>query len=460
MSGRPDVLSASFRDPRGHVFAHDGVLYRQLNEAHRADYEHLMASGLYDALVGAGELITHVEDDVVLATGSPAAYILRPELVPFVSYPYEWSWSQLRDAALCTLSVQSTALRHGMTLRDASAYNIAFHRGRPVLIDTTSLGLRAPGAPWVAYRQFCQHFLAPLALMSYRDVRLGRLLREYLDGVPLDLAAALLPRRTMARPGLAMHIRLHARSQRRHEDDEEAAAIGSFSDRSFEGLISSLRAAVEGLHEPEGASAWREYYEQADHYSDDAARAKEEIVGRWLEGLRPGSVWDLGANTGRFSRLATAVGADTVAFDLDPFCVEELYREARAAGEERLSVAVMDLTDPSPGLGWANEERSTLPERGTADVALALALVHHLAIAGNVPLPMIADWFANLCRTLIIEFVPRDDVMVRRLLRDREDIFTAYSLEDFEAALGQRFRVLEREAVGDSGRTLFCAERS
>lgn len=460
MSGRSDVLSASFRDPRGHVFVRDGELYRQVNEAHRNDYEHLMRSGLYDALTESGELIPHEEADRALASEPSAAYVLRPERVPFVSYPYEWSWSQLRDAALCTLAVQSAALAHGMTLRDATAYNVAFHRGRPVFIDTTSFGIREPGAPWVAYRQFCQHFLAPLALMSYRDVRLGRLLREYVDGIPLDLAAGLLPRRTMARPGIAMHIRMHARSQRKHEDDDVSASVGGFSDRAFEGLVSSLRSAIEGLNQPEGASAWREYYEQADHYSDAAAHAKEETVGRWLERLRPAMVWDLGANTGRFSRLATDAGAETVAFDLDPFCVEELYREACVHGASHLNVAVMDLTDPSPGLGWANEERSSLPQRGPADVALALALVHHLAIAGNVPLPMITDWFAALCTTLIIEFVPKDDVMVRRLLRDREDIFDAYTPEHFEAALGARFRVLEREAVGDSGRTLYLAERS
>src|SRR6186713_3200958 len=216
MPSAPEAMTASFRDPNGVVYQRDGVLYRQVNEGHRRNYEHLMGSGLYASLVDRNLLIPHEEADLGLALSDGAAFVLQPERVSFISYPYEWSWSQLKAAALLTLSIQSEALQHGMTLRDATAFNVTFHRGTPIFLDTTSLGINEEGQPWVAYRQFCQHFLAPLALMSHRDVRLSMLLRHHLDGVPLDLAATLLPARALARPRLAMHIKLHAGSQRRH----------------------------------------------------------------------------------------------------------------------------------------------------------------------------------------------------------------------------------------------------
>jgi hypothetical protein len=219
VSGGPRAIPASFRDPRGFVFSRDGTLYRQVSREHAADYDHLMRSGLYEALTTDASLISHGEVDAGFALSPDAYKVLQPDFVPFVSYPYEWGFTQLRDAALLTLAVQAAALQHGMVLRDGSAYNVTFHRGKPVFLDTTSLGILEEGQPWIAYRQFCQHFLAPLALMSYRDVRLGQLSRLYLDGVPLDLTNELLPARTKMKAGLMMHVRLHSGAQQRHGSD-------------------------------------------------------------------------------------------------------------------------------------------------------------------------------------------------------------------------------------------------
>ena len=212
-----EVLRSSFRDPGGFLFRREGSLYRQVNRACAEDFQLLESSGLAASLREAGLLIPHVEADVEPPRPDIAFRVIRPEPVPFISYPYEWSFSQLKDAALTTLRIQKIALRHGMILKDASAYNIQFHRGRPVLIDTLSFTRYEEGQPWVAYRQFCQHFLAPLALMAYRDVRLSALLRTEIDGVPLDLAAGLLPWRTRLKPGLLMHLHVHAASQKKYE---------------------------------------------------------------------------------------------------------------------------------------------------------------------------------------------------------------------------------------------------
>ena len=253
----------------------------------------------------------------------------------------------LRDAALATLRIQSLALDHGLSLRDATAYNMTFHRGRPLLLDTTSFETLPEGQPWVAYRQFCQHFLAPLAMMAYRDVRLGQLARVHLDGVPLDLASGLLPGRAVAKPGLGIHLRLHAKSQRKHEADTEAPARARrFSLQGFRGLLDSLRKSVEGLPEPTGASVWGEYYAETDHYTDEALETKGRLVDVWIGERSPRHVWDLGANTGRFARLASRRGIDAVAFDLDPFCVDAAYQGALREGDRHLLPLVMDLDEP------------------------------------------------------------------------------------------------------------------
>jgi len=291
-------IAGSFRDPHGQVFTRGGLVHRLVTAEGARDYEQLMGSGLYDALVSERLLVEHaeVDDPQVHAVDAAVERVLLPAQVPFISYPWEWCPGQLRAAALATLRAQELALDHGMSLRDASAFNVQFLGGRPVLIDTSSFGVRPEGDPWVAYRQFCQHFLAPLALACIVDVRLLGLLRAHLDGLPLDLAATLLPARTKLRPGLAVHLHAHARSQRRHADDPgtRSSARGRFSLQSFRGLVDSLRGAVSGLEWEPQASAWNDYYDAAASYAPAAAQAKESLVGeaarrdRSGHGLGPG----------------------------------------------------------------------------------------------------------------------------------------------------------------------------
>lgn len=455
-----EVSAASFRDPAGFMFTRGSVLYRQVNEIYRSDYDLLMSSGLYNGLVGRGWLVPHEEvDEPAAAEG--AYKILRPQKVDFVSYPYEWAFSQLKDAALLTLDVQLLALEHGLSLKDASAYNVQFSGGQPVLIDTLSFERYEEGRPWVAYRQFCQHFLAPLALMARTDIRLNQLLRTYIDGVPLDLASKLLPRRTRWRPGLAMHIHWHARSQRAHAstDGNRQKRTIKVSRLGLAGLLQGLRKLVGRLNwEPMGTE-WAEYY-QATNYSDAAFEHKQRLVSEYLATVQPRRVWDLGANTGVFSRLASRSGAATVAFDIDPAAVEINYREASNNGEPNLLPLLLDLTNPSPGLGWSGTERDSLRGRGPVDCAMALALIHHLAISNNVPLTNVAAFLAQLCEHLIIEFVPKADSQVRRLLSSREDVFDQYDQPHFEAAFETYFTIIRSERVENTERTLYLMKRS
>jgi len=454
MTAGRDFQPASFRDPSGFLFWHQGQLYRQVNEPYREHYEQLIASGLYRELAAAGSLIEHEECGLELARTPGACAILRPALVPFISYPYEWCFSQLKDAALLTLKIQKTALEYGMSLKDASAYNVQFVKGKPVFIDTLSFEAYPEGRPWVAYRQFCQHFLAPLALMACRDVRLNQLSKLHLDGIPLDLASRLLPARTRFKFSLLSHIHLHSRSQKRYEDKPIKTSLRNLSRFSLLALINSLESAIAGLRWQPRGSEWAEYYEHTN-YSDLASDFKKKLVDEFLQLLSPRRVWDIGANTGIFSRLASARGIPTVALDIDPAAVEKNYRQCRLHGDDFLLPLVGDITNPSPGIGWANSERMSLLERGPVDTVLALALVHHLAVASNLPLAKIAALFSRLCRNLIIEFIPKSDSQVQRLLATREDIFPAYHVQGFEAEFSRFFDIERREPIAQSERILY-----
>ncbi len=454
-----EISASSFRDPSGFVFYLSGTLYRQINTAYKENYDHLMDSGLYRALVDSGLLISHDEAIFEGPRTSQAYKIIRPELISFISYPYEWSFSQLKDAALTTLEVQSKSMDFGMSLKDCSAYNIQFRRGRPVLIDTLSFDRYREGQPWIAYRQFCQHFLAPLALMSYRDIRLNQLLRVYIDGVPLDLASSLLPLRTRLMFSLMAHIHLHARSQKRYADKTVDISRQRVSHLNFLGLIDSLKSAVKRLNWSPRSTEWADYYEDTN-YSQDALEHKKMVVAEFLDQISPNTVWDMGANVGLFSRIAADKGIPTISFDIDPAAVERSYRECVAKREIHILPLLLDLTNSSPAIGWENSERMSILERGPADAVLALALVHHLAISNNVPLARIAEYFAKICNSLIIEFVPKNDSQVQRLLSTREDVFPDYTQAAFEHAFGTHFAINSSVRIRGSERTLYLMQKN
>jgi SAM-dependent methyltransferase len=455
-------VGGSFRDPAAFVFTRDGVLYRRVNHAGREMYDGLMHSGLYEELKSAGDLVSHIEVDPALFGANGAYRILQPDRIPVICYPYEWCFSQLKDAALLTLRLQRAAMARGMSLKDATPYNVQFEAGRPIWIDTLSFEPLRADAPWVAYRQFCEFYVAPLALMSLTDVRLYQLFRAFLDGVPVDLASRLLPYRTRVSPGLGVHIHLHAAAARRAAkkvSDQRAPRPGRrMATHALEGLVDSLERTVKRLSWDPRGTVWADYYD-ATNYTEAAFAEKRGVVGAALERLRPALVWDLGANDGTFSRLASDRGVRVVAFDVDPAAVEKNYRRAAERGERLILPLVMDLTNPSPACGWAGQERQSLAERGTADVAMALALVHHLSIAHNVPFGHVAEYFASIARALIIEFVPKEDSQVQRMLATREDVFGDYTQEAFERAFTTRFDIEARSPLTGSCRIMYVMRR-
>lgn len=452
----------SFRDPSGFIFHKNDLVLRQINQSYAEIYNHLMASGLYEALRDDHLLIPHKEIASPDPLPPPGYKIIEPEQIQFISYPYEWSFSQLKAAALTTLQIQIRAMQFGMSLKDSSAFNIQFLEGEQQLIDTLSFEYSDERKPWVAYRQFCQHFLAPLALMAYRDIRLGALQRRYVDGIPLDLASRLLPSRTWLNFSLLTHIHLHAKAQTRYagaptgQNSANSRGMGRFGLR---GLIDSLENAVQKLKwKPEG-TAWGEYYE-IHEYAKESFEHKKRLVSEYCEVLNPSTVWDLGANTGVFSRIASDRGIATIAFDVDPAAVDLNYRDCVDRGEQFLLPLLNDLTNPSPGIGWENRERSSLIDRGPADTVFALALIHHLAISNNVPLPDLVAFLQKLCSGLIVEFIPKDDPQVQKLLASREDIFSEYTMDAFESYFRQSFDILRKEVIRGSKRILYMMKNN
>lgn len=453
----------SFRDPSGFVFRRDGVVHRQVNRRFAEEWDAFLGSGLYDRLARDGLLLPHETAPPELALTDEAHAVIRPQEVEFISYPYEWSFGQLRDAALLTLRAQAVAHEAGFTLRDASAYNVQFVDGRPILIDSLSFEPAESGRPWDAYRQFCQHFLGPLALIAHRDARLALLQRDFADGIPLDLVSRLLPFRTRIGVGLASHIHLHARAQARSATRAPAGGGTERGGRRMSrtgqlAILDSLRSTVERLEWQPHGTTWSGYT-RVTSYSERAAASKLAIVERLLGATSGRWVWDIGANTGEFSRLAARLGRKALALDGDVGAVEQAYRAFVADGERNVLPLVVDLSSPSPALGWALRERRSIVERANADVVMALALVHHLAIGGNVPLDAVAAFMGKLGRELVVEFVPKEDPMVAAMLAHRRDVFPDYSPDGFRAAFERHFAIVEEAPIEDSGRVAYLMRR-
>jgi hypothetical protein len=448
--------TSSFRDPSGFLFQLDGKLYRQVNQIYQAQYDHLMDSGLYKKLSGMGILVSHQSVQIDPLVAETGYLVIQPDIIPLITYPYEWCFNQLKDAALLTLYIAREALQAGMVLKDASAYNVQFRGAFPIFIDSLSFDIYQEGKPWDAYRQFCQHFLAPLALMAYRDVRLAQLLQSNIDGVPLDLASILLPWRTKLNTGLLTHIHLHATAQNRYADRESGVKTDphKFSLFAFQALIDNLENTIKKLTLRHGSTEWADYYDNTN-YDETAFRSKTEIVKGMLDKVGPGEVWDLGANNGVFSRLASEKAMYTVAWDIDPNAVEANYQKTKKEKNRRLLPLVLDLFNPSPAIGWHNSERDSLVDRAPVHTLMALALVHHLAISNNLPLQKVCEFFGQIGQWAIVEFVPKSDSQVKRLLATREDIFPKYTEEDFEEAAKTHFDIIESASVNGSQRTMY-----
>lgn len=457
---------ASFRDPSGYVFSDGTRILRSVGPAARAEYEAASACGLLQAAGERGLLIASepvapgsVALDAVGARGEAAQYLLEHPRLPLVTYPYEWTFSQLQDSALAHLDLQLLALEHGFELSDATAYNMQFAERGPLHIDVLSLRRYREGAPWQGYNQFCRQFLFPLLLESERGIAFQQVLRGSMAGIELSFMQAVLPAwRRWTRLNLLMHVQLQAAAVRKASSSDlggQALRLPDVPRARYRAMLEGLRDWIAGLRSGRPQTYWSEYA-AINSYADEENQRKQAFVTETVRGWGSVSVMDVGGNAGDYSACALAGGARHAwCVDSDVDALELAYRKRKERGLSLLPL-VMSWSDPSPGQGWGGRERRPLHERARPGAVLALAVVHHIVIGGNVPMAAFVDELFRFAPRVLVEFVPRSDAMVQGLLRGRDDIFGDYTEENFAELLRARGRIESVCRLREGGRVLFA----
>lgn len=459
-------ISGSWRDPSGHVYEQDGRIFRSVTEHGRALYEAARDQGVLDYaikhkfLVGCTELPKRMWPIGILG----AAYVLEHPRIPYVSYPYEWTFEQLQAAALHHLDFQLALLARGFKLTDASAYNIQFLGSQPIFIDALSLSPYKEGEYWLGHQQFCEQFLNPLLLRAVLGVTHNAWYRGSLEGIPSTSLNKLLPIKKYLSWKMISQVVLPARLEEQAilapasaiDKVNSKSAKKGLSRLAYQGFLTQLRNWIAQLHpRVTGKTVWSDYAKY-NTYNDEGKSEKQRFIEEFVSSVRPQLLIDLGCNSGDYSVAALKSGAHyVVGFDFDQNALSSAYARARQA-ENSLNFLPLwlDAANPSPDQGWQQIERSSFKVRANADALLALAFEHHLAIAKNIPLSQVVEWLVSLAPQGIIEFVPKEDETIQRMLALREDIFVNYNLEAFEEALNGCATIVDRLNLPDSARVL------
>ena len=454
----------SFRDPSGRLYRVGDRIFRTVMPRAADDFDFVRASGFFDAQVKRGNLVSLelVEPDTLGSLAEGARYVLEHPKLPFISFPYEWPFSLLKAAALLQLDLHIDALDYDVNLSDASAYNVQFRGARPVFIDTLSFKRYREGEFWLAHRQFCEQFLNPLLLRSLIGVPHNEWYRGALEGITAQALRRVLPWQSNLSWNVLTHVVLQARLQSASSNQQEAQRLvkqRKLPRAAFRQMLSGLRRWIGGL-EPSGEkkTVWSDYARD-NSYASNEARLKREFVASFAAALRPSLLWDIGCNTGDYSEVALDAGAGlVVGFDADQRALDLAVARGRAEDLNFLPL-YLDAANPPPSQGWAQQERPGLSQRAECEAILALAIVHHLAIGRNIPLPAVVNWLVGMAPQGVIEFVQKSDPMVQRLLQLRDDIFEDYQESTFMQALEARADIVKSLTVSASGRRLFWFRR-
>ena len=449
-------VPASFRDPSGFVYQQNGTVYRFVSSVYKEHYDLFVASGLKEQLQKAS-LLLPFEETTENHTGRTDWYkTLLPQQIPFLNYAWEWSFEQLKDAALTTLRISRKSLKQNMILKDATHLNIQFVKGRPMFIDHLSFEQYKDGSPWIAYRQFCECFLNPLLLASYCKLEPQQLFTAWPNGISADVTARLLPFKCRFHTSLALHVFLPARMAKNATGTKQEQPK-TLPRKGLEQILDNLETVVQSLTYKPNTVVWENYYSETI-LSKEYLTEKKKVVQDLLQQVNYETVLDLGANEGEFALLCRE-DAQIVAVDNDSACIQELYKKLKTAKKKHILPLVADLTQPSPARGWMNEEQGSFLSRAKADLGLALALIHHLCIGKNLPLIQVAQLLVQCTQLLIIEFVPKNDPKVQELLRNRADVFPNYNEEEFERDFETCFQIKSKVRLTTAGRTLYLMSR-
>jgi hypothetical protein len=448
---------ASYRDPSGFIFEKDGIFYRQVNTVFKEHFEFFISSGCYKHLAEKKLLLSHDEVKENLSGADNWLITLKPQQLDYISYPYEWSFDMLKNAALLTLQLMKESISFGLVLKDATPYNIQWHSGRMIFIDTLSFEKYDETKPWIAYRQFCECFLGPLLLSHYSKQPLHNLLHAWPEGIPLSVTKSLLPFRSRFSLFTYLHIHLHEKLTRPGKQTRQQST--AFSKTKMLNLVNSLESVIKNLKAPATKTNWSDYYEEAGQRGDYVEQ-KKLIIEKWLNEI-PGTktAVDLGANDGYFSALVSSKDIFTIAAEADAVCVNNLYLQCKQNENSFIHPVIIDLTNPSPAIGVNNKERNSFINRSKTDLALALALIHHLCIGKNMSFAQCAELFASVSKQLIIEFVPKWDAKTQLLLQNKKDIYTSYSIEEFEKIFSAVFSIEKKEPIPGTERVLYLMKK-
>ncbi len=467
LGGTVSIDPGSFRDSVGRVYLTAEQVFRTVAPSAWPGISDLHSSGVICRLIRTEKLwpariLEAGEEPLILKPFMrvPGTRVLEHPVLPFVSYPYEWPFSLAKRAALHHIDLHLELLDHGFSLIDGSAYNIQFVATRPFFIDTLSLVPYADGDYWLGYRQFCTQFLNPLLIMAKLGVGYHAWFRGALEGIAVEDAARLLPWYRKLSWGTFSHVGLHARliasmARKERSGGRASQQPAGLRKSGLIGLLRGLRRMIARL-QPKGleTTVWRNY-EGNTSYDNEETNAKRAFVADFLRAVRPTMLWDLGCNTGAYSELALANGTERViGFDFDLGALEAAVSRADDKDLDLLPL-LLDAANPSPRQGWRQRERAGLEERANAKAILALAFLHHLVIGKNIPLEDAVDWLVQVAPTGVIEFVPKKDPMVRRMLAQRKDIFYDYDIETFRQILSSVSCIQQEEKISDNGRTLF-----
>jgi len=455
--------SGSFRDRRGRIYYADGRVFRTVMPMAVADFDAVRQSGLTDELRTQNKLTGEEQVDATLLGefASDAHYVLEHPRLPFISYPYEWSFSALKAAALLHLDIQQRALKKNVALTDATAYNVQFIGHRPIFIDNLSFRRYVEGEYWAGHRQFFEQFVNPLLLRSVIGIPHNAWYRGELEGISAGDLSRILPWRSRLSWNILTNVFMQARLQSSSSSNAaiEKAAARKLPRIGYGQILHSLQKWISRL-QPKGDSktVWQDYASD-NSYADEEATNKRAFIAEFCQAVKPALILDIGCNTGDYSIHALENGAElAVGFDFDHGALEYGYQ--RAASDDRNFLPLhLDAANPSPDQGWAQSERMGLRQRARGDAVMGLALIHHLAIAKNLPLVEVIGWLVDMAPQGILEFVPKGDAMVQRLLQLREDLFDDYDQASFEKYLGERARIVKSETVSSGGRILYWFDR-
>ena len=456
-----DISSGSYRDPKGRVIIRDDTVYRTITTAGIGDYEAVKKTGFYDELVESGMLVPYEEVDVEIDSGDQAEVrkVLKHPKLDFISYPYEWSFSTLKTAALFHLKIQIKALKRGIVTSDATAYNIQFNGPIPIFIDHLSFRPYKEGEYWIGHHQFCEQFMTPLLLHAYSGISYHTWYRGALEGISISDSYRLLPWKAYASPTVLTHIILPAYLENKNRSRSNKAVLTEIEKRklpksSFMGMLKALHAFISKLRPRKNTRTIWHDYEHHNIYDVSEAGLKRDFISEFIKQYKPEILWDIGCNTGEYAQIALEAGANKViGFEYDQGALELSFKRAKNNNLHFLPI-YMDLANPTPSQGWNQNERQGLNQRRNADALIALAIIHHLCIARNIPLDTAVSWLISLAPVGVIEFVPKSDLMVQELLALREDIFDRYTEELFLSSVSRQAKIVRILEVTISRRIL------